>query len=74
MSLNATPLQQLDPAVYAAIATGRPSERPVYATFADGHEEMVVGDAIKASAESGRWVSVARAAAMRQPIPDVVPA
>ena len=61
-------------AVYTDVAAGRPSERPVYATFADGHEEMLVGDAIKASAQSGRWVSVARASAMRQPIPEVVPA
>ena len=33
------------------------------ATFADGHDEMLVGDAIAASAAAGRWVEVAREAA-----------
>jgi predicted dehydrogenase len=50
-------------AVYADVVTGRPSERPPYATFADGHDEMLVGDAIAESARLGRWVDVARAPA-----------
>jgi len=47
-------------AVYADVVAGRPSERPPYATFADGHDEMLVGDAIAQSASTGRWVDVAR--------------
>lgn len=47
-------------AVYADVASGRPAERPPYATFADGHDEMLVGDAIAESAHLGRWVEVAR--------------
>ena len=47
-------------AVYADAASGGMSERPVYATFADGHEEMLVGDAVLESAREGRWVDVPR--------------
>jgi predicted dehydrogenase len=49
-------------AVYTDVAAGRPSERPPYATFADGHEEMLVCDAVAESARTGRWVDVARSA------------
>jgi predicted dehydrogenase len=49
-------------AVYADVIAARPSERPPYATFADGHDEMLVGDAIAESARTGRWVDVAREA------------
>ena len=45
--------------VYGAVLAGRPPERPRYATFADGHEEMLIGDAIARSAREGRWVDVA---------------
>jgi predicted dehydrogenase len=45
--------------VYSAVLEGRPPERPTYATFEDGHHEMVVGDAIAASARQGHWVDVA---------------
>ena len=31
-----------------------------YPTFADGHDEMLVGDAIARSAREGRWVAVDR--------------
>jgi hypothetical protein len=34
------------------------SEQPVYATFADGHRAMAVGDAIASSSRSGGWVEV----------------
>jgi predicted dehydrogenase len=61
-------------AVYADVEAGKPSERPVYATFADGHEEMLVGDAIRASAQTGRWVTVARDTSAREPIPEVISA
>jgi predicted dehydrogenase len=48
-------------AIYADVAAGRMADRPPYATFADGHEEMLVGDAIAESARTGRWVEVPRA-------------
>jgi predicted dehydrogenase len=47
-------------AVYGDVLRGRPAERPPYATFADGHDEMLVGDAIAESAQEARWVDVAR--------------
>jgi predicted dehydrogenase len=49
-------------AVYTDVAAGRPSERPPYATFADGHEEMLICDAIAESARTGSWVQVTRSA------------
>jgi predicted dehydrogenase len=45
--------------IYSAIAAGGPPERPLYATFEDGHHEMLVGDAVTVSARDGRWVEVA---------------
>lgn len=50
-------------AIYADIAAGGPSVRPAYSTFADGHDEMLVGDAIAESARSRRWVDVRRGGA-----------
>ena len=47
-------------AVYADVAAGGPSARPTYPTFADGHDEMLVNDAIAESARAGRWVDVVR--------------
>lgn len=47
-------------AVYADVAAGGPSARPSYPTFADGHDEMLVNDAIAESARLGRWVDVVR--------------
>ncbi|MGZ8438605.1 MAG: Gfo/Idh/MocA family protein [Candidatus Limnocylindrales bacterium] len=47
-------------AVYADIAAGGPSARPAYPTFADGHDERLVNDAVAESARLGRWVDVAR--------------
>jgi predicted dehydrogenase len=49
-------------AIYADVARGAPSPRPPYATFADGHDEMLVGDAVAESARLGRWVTVDRTA------------
>jgi predicted dehydrogenase len=49
-------------AVYADVVSGMPSSHPGYPTFADGHDVMLVGDAIARSASDGRWASVARAA------------
>ena len=39
-------------AVYADVAAGGPSARPTYPTFADGHDEMLVNDAIAESART----------------------
>lgn len=47
-------------AVYDDVIAGTPGRAPAYATFADGHEEMLVGDAIAESARTGRWVEVPR--------------
>jgi predicted dehydrogenase len=49
-------------AIYADIAIGRPNADPPYATFAAGHDEMLVNDAIAESARLGRWVDVDRGA------------
>ncbi len=49
-------------AIYADIAAGAPSGTPAYATFADGHEEMLIGDAVMESSRTGRWVDVVRPA------------
>ncbi|HET7169941.1 MAG TPA: Gfo/Idh/MocA family oxidoreductase [Candidatus Limnocylindrales bacterium] len=50
-------------AVYADVAAGRASSTPGYPTFADGHDEMLVGEAIARSAREGRWVDVKRSPA-----------
>jgi predicted dehydrogenase len=47
-------------AVYADVAVAGASPHPGYPTFADGHDEMLVGDAIARSAREGRWVAVDR--------------
>jgi predicted dehydrogenase len=47
-------------AVYADVAGGGPAGRPSYPTFADGHDEMLVNDAIAESARVGRWIDVVR--------------
>ena len=54
-------------AIYADVAAGRPAERPAYPTFADGHDEMLVNDAIARSAREGRWVDVVRDAVASVP-------
>jgi len=50
-------------AVYTDVVAGAVSSGPGYPTFADGHDEMLVGDAIAASAREGRWVDVDRSSA-----------
>jgi predicted dehydrogenase len=47
-------------AIYADVLAGRPSPNPAYATFAAGHDEMLVNDAIALSATERRWVNVER--------------
>lgn len=46
--------------VYADIANGSPAEDPAYPTFADGHDVMLVTDAISRSNQEQRWASVQR--------------
>ncbi|HEY3072779.1 MAG TPA: Gfo/Idh/MocA family oxidoreductase [Candidatus Limnocylindrales bacterium] len=45
-------------AVYAAVAAGKPGDG--YPTFADGHDEMLVCDAVARSSREGRWIEVER--------------
>jgi predicted dehydrogenase len=52
--------RELYRAVYRAVAAGGPADEPDYPTFADGHEETVIGEAIAASAREGRWADVDR--------------
>jgi predicted dehydrogenase len=50
--------KELYRAVYAAVAAGGPSGEPDYPTFADGHWENVLGDAVARSDRERRWVEV----------------
>ena len=50
--------KELYRAVYAAVAAGGPPEAPDYPTFADGHWENVLGDAVALSNRERRWVEV----------------
>jgi predicted dehydrogenase len=47
--------------VYTAIAAGGPPAEPDYPTFADGHAQAVIGEAIARSARERRWEEVDRA-------------
>jgi predicted dehydrogenase len=47
-------------AIYADVIAGAPSSPRTYANFADGHEEMLVGDAVLESSRTARWVQVSR--------------
>jgi predicted dehydrogenase len=55
-----TTFRELYRAVYRAVAAGGPPDEPDYPTFADGHEETLIGEAIAASARDGRWTDVDR--------------
>lgn len=48
--------KQLYRAVYQAVAAGAPSD--AYPSFAAGHAELVLGEAILHSARTGQWVSI----------------
>jgi predicted dehydrogenase len=50
--------KELYRAVYTAVAAGGPPEQPDYPTFADGHWENVLGDAVALSNRERRWVEV----------------
>ena len=45
-------------AVYSAVADGGPPDQPDYPTFADGHEEALIADAVARSHAEQRWVVV----------------
>jgi predicted dehydrogenase len=46
--------------VYADVMTGGPSATPRYPTFADGHDALLVTEAISRSSQEQRWVTVER--------------
>jgi predicted dehydrogenase len=46
--------------VYADVAEGSPADDPSYPTFADGHDAVLVTDAISESHETQRWTAVQR--------------
>ena len=50
--------KELYRAVYTAVASGGPPDAPDYPTFADGHWENVLGDAVARSNRERRWVQV----------------
>ena len=52
--------KQLYRAVYAAVEEGRMPAEPDFPTFADGHEEILLGEAIARSATEERWIEVSR--------------
>lgn len=46
--------------VYRDIAAGNPSDEPAYPTFADGHDILLITEAVSRSATEQRWVTVER--------------
>jgi predicted dehydrogenase len=50
--------KQLSKKVYDYIRTGDLSQKPEFPTFADGHYEMVLLEAIERSAKEQRWVTI----------------
>jgi predicted dehydrogenase len=52
--------KELYRAVYAAVAAGGPPDQPHYPTFAAGHWENVLGDAVALSNRERRWVEVTK--------------
>lgn len=50
--------KQLYRAVYSDIRAGRPSPTPTYPTFADGHREVLLCEAILRSHQEQRWVAI----------------
>jgi predicted dehydrogenase len=49
--------------IYADVAVGTPAEHPAYPTFADGHDAVLVTDAIARSHDSRQWTTVKRVSA-----------
>jgi predicted dehydrogenase len=52
--------KQLYSAVYGYLQAGDFTARPDFPTFADGHDELVLGEAILRSAREGMWAGVGR--------------
>ena len=52
--------KQLYRAVYAAVEEGRMPAEPDFPTFADGHEQILLGEAIARSSSEERWIEVER--------------
>jgi predicted dehydrogenase len=52
--------RELYRSLYTAVAAGGPPAEPDYPTFAAGHEQALIGDAIARSHAEGRWVAVIR--------------
>ncbi len=50
--------KQLYAAIYRYIEAGDYTIEPDFATFEDGHEELVLGDAILRSSKENRWIDV----------------
>jgi predicted dehydrogenase len=50
--------KQLYRAIYADIEAGRPGRRPLYATFQDGHQDVLLCDAVLESHRSQSWVRI----------------
>ena len=50
--------KQLYRAIYADIRAGRRSPAPLYATFADGHRELLLCEAIARSHQTGTWAMI----------------
>jgi predicted dehydrogenase len=50
--------KQLYRAIYADVLSGQPSAAPQYATFTDGHREVLLCEAILQSHREERWVRV----------------
>jgi len=46
--------------VYADVLAGGPSADPLYPTFADGHDALLVAEAVARSSQEQRWVTVDR--------------
>jgi predicted dehydrogenase len=47
-------------AIYSDVVQGKPSDTPAYPTFADGHDSVLVCEAVARSAASGTWATVDR--------------
>jgi predicted dehydrogenase len=47
-------------AVYTDVASGEPAPAPNYPTFADGHDALLVAEAVARSAADQRWIPVDR--------------
>jgi len=60
-------------AVYADVVGGGPAANPIYPTFADGHDAMLVGEAVARSAREGRWIDVDRDPAADAAAPTPIP-